>query len=340
MEKVLVTGARGFVASWLIADLLADGRRVVGVDRPTDGPAPARVGPWTAAGRDLELAGGTLYRGGQGAWTLLPCPLEEAGAVAAVLERFAPAEIYHLAAQSSAARSFSAPAETFACNVTGALHLLEAILALPEAARPRLVAVGSAEEYGRQDGPPAPLTEDAPLRPVSPYGVSKAAQSLLCAQYHAARGLHVIVTRSFSHTGPGQDARFVFPAFARQVAAAERDESDAGLLVGNLSSVRDFLDVRDVVRAYRALMARGEPGRIYNVCSGRALTIRDGLEILLREARRPIAVRPDPARMRPADIPYLVGDGARLREATGWRPERRIEDTLRELLEQARRTTA
>jgi GDP-4-dehydro-6-deoxy-D-mannose reductase len=146
----------------------------------------------------------------------------------------------------------------------------------------------------------------------------------------------VVIARSFSHTGPGQDARFVYPSFAGQIAAAERAGGEACLHVGDLSPVRDFLDVRDVVRAYRVLMARGESGAIYNVCSGRPLTIRGGLEILLQAARRPIAVHPDPQRMRPADIPYLVGDGGRLRAATGWRPEIRIEDTLRELLEQAR----
>jgi GDP-4-dehydro-6-deoxy-D-mannose reductase len=334
VRDILVTGARGFVAAWLIDDLLAAGARVVGVDRPVEDRAPARVGHSTAAGPDRTLPGGTRYQAAAGSWTLLPCALEEAGAIAEAVARVAPAAIFHLAAQSSAARSFVAPAETFACNVNGTLHLLEALRALPAAERPRLLAVGSAEEYGRQDGEAA-IAEDAPLRPVSPYGVSKAAQSLLCVQYHVAHGLPVVVARSFSHTGPGQDQRFAFPSFARQIAAIERDEAEPRLLVGDLSPVRDFLDVRDVVRAYRALSERGEPGRVYNVCSGRPLTIRDGLDILLRGARRPITVQPDPARLRPADIPYLVGDGARLTAATGWRPERDFAGTLAELLEQA-----
>ncbi len=219
------------------------------------------------------------------------------------------------------------------------LSLLEAVRALPAAERPVVVVAGSAEEYGAAAGT-APCREDDAVLPISPYAVSKAAQTLLCRQYHRAWDVPVVVARAFSHTGPGQDDRFVFPSFAAQIAAAERGEQAPELWVGNLSAERDFLDVRDVVAAYRALGAGGRPGEVYNICSGRALTIGAGLEILLGAARLPLAVRQDPDRLRPVDIPRLVGDPAKLRRETGWEPVRDFPRTLRELLENARRLEA
>ena len=247
--------------------------------------------------------------------------------------------MFHLAAQSSAGHSFREPVDTFASNVTGTLNLLEAVRALPAGARPAVLAVGSCEEYGPQPGS-GPLGEETPLNPVSPYAVSKAAQTLLCRQYAGSWDLAIVVARAFSHTGPGQDTRFAFPSFARQIAAAEAGRGPTEVVTGDLSAVRDFLDVRDVVDAYRLLAARGAPGEVYNVCSGRALTIREGLEILVRGARRPVTVRTDPARSRPADTPRLVGDNTKLRRETGWQPGHGIEDALLGLLDEARREFA
>ncbi len=343
---ILVTGALGFAGRWLVGDLLADGLPVVGCGRLSAGEeTPPRCGPFTRREDAPDRGGGAVYEvgdsGGPGrAWTFYPCALEIPGAVAELLARLRPGAIYHLAAQSSAGRSFGDPLDTFASNLIGTLHLLEAVRALPPAGRPTLLAVGSGEEYGAAGERRAPFSERSPLAPVSPYGVSKAAQTLLCQQYHRSSGLPVVVARAFSHTGPGHDSRFVFPSFARQIVAAERGEQPPILRVGDLSPVRDYLDVRDVVRAYRLLAARGEPGQVYNVCSGRALTIRDGLEILLQEARCPLEITVDPERCRPVDIPYLVGDGTKLRARTGWRPELPLQATLCELLNWTRKEMA
>ncbi len=340
MEKspVLVTGAAGFVGRWLVADLLAAGCRVIGLDLVRDPSAPpAQIGPFRLAGGDEASRTGFRYQGDTGQWVLEPCSLVDAEAVRELVNQVRPGTIYHLAAQSSAAASFGDPRGTFAVNVSGTLNLLEAVRALPEAEWPKLLAVGSAEEYGPQGDSPVPLTEDAPVQPVSPYGVSKVTQTLLCQQYHNCFDLPAIATRSFSHTGPGHDPRFAFPSFARQIATAEAGQRDPVLAVGNLSAVRDFLDVRDVIRAYRLLVAHGESGQVYNVCSGHPLTIQEGLEILLAQARFPLEVTPDPDRQRPSDIPYLVGDGRKLRRRTGWSPERKIATTLGELLEWARK---
>ena len=201
---------------------------------------------------------------------------------------------------------------------------------------PRAVLVGSAEEYGAAAGP-SPCREDDPVLPISPYGTSKAAATQLCRQYHRAFGLPVLAVRAFAHTGPGQDDRFVFPSFAAQLAAIEVGRAEPVLRVGDLSPARDYLDVRDVVRAYRDLLREGEPGEVYNVCSGSALTIRDGLEILLGLSSADVSVEIDSARLRPVDIPRLVGDPGRLRVATGWSPRLDFRDTLRDLLEAARR---
>lgn len=328
--SVLVTGALGFVGLHLVTDLLAEGREVVGCDLAGgDGSLPAKVGPFAAAGDGR-------YRGEAGEFRYRPLDLTDADSVAALLAEETPGTVYHLAAQSSAAVSFREPAGTFAANVQGTLHLLEAVRALPEDARPTVLSVGSCEEYGPQDGAPVALDEATPLNPISPYAVSKVAQSLLCRQYAGSWGVPVIVARAFSHTGPGQDERFAFPSFARQIVA--REAAGGGeILTGDLSAVRDFLDVRDVTAAYRALAAAGRPGEVYNVCSGSALTIREGLDILLAGARHPVTARIDQARCRPSDTPHLVGDGGKLRAATGWAPVHDIGATLLGLLEAARK---
>jgi len=167
--------------------------------------------------------------------------------------------------------------------------------------------------------------------------VSKTAQTLLCRQYARSFGLEVVMARSFSHTGPGHDTRFAFPSFARQIAAAEAGAGPAEIAVGDLTPIRDFLDVRDVVAAYQLLAADGTPGEIYNICSGRALTMQEGLDILVAESRVPIRIRRDPDRARPSDIPMMVGDNTKLRNQTGWKPVRDLADTLRSLLVEARK---
>lgn len=331
----LVTGALGFAGLHLVRDLLRAGHQVTGFGKQPDGSAP----PVAAGGFTRGPGEGgpeVTYTGPEGSFCYRAGAVDDADAVREALASARPTVIYHLAAQSSAAASFAAPAETLSANLLGTLNVLEAARALPAGERPVIIAVGSAEEYGPQAGDTL-LDEEAPLAPVSPYAVSKAAQTLLCRQYQRAYGVPVVIARPFSHTGPGQHPRFAFPSFARQIAAAEAGQGPAEILTGDLSPVRDFLDVRDVVRAYRLLADRGRPGEVYNICSGTALTMAEGLRILVSAAAVAITVRRDPSRDRPADTPRLVGDNRKLRDGTGWAPERDAASALLDLLAEARK---
>ncbi len=334
----LVTGALGFVGRHLVRNLLLAGNPVVGLDlHPADPNLPATVGAFDLSGPVDGWPEAMEYTADCGSFYYFHCPLEDPAPIARLLDRLRPVMVYHLAAQSSAAVSFRDPGGTFDANVQGTLNLLEAVRALPAAEQPVVLSVGSCEEYGPQPEEALPLGEDTPLNPLSPYGVSKVAQTLLCRQYVQAYDLPLIMTRSFSHTGPGHDPRFAFPSFARQIAAAEAGQGPAEIRTGDLSAVRDFLDIRDVTAAYRLLLKEGRPGEIYNVSSGKSLTISQGLEILVGNAKCPITVRRDPDLCRPANIPFMVGDSAKLRRETGWEPEWEIRDTLRGLLDAARK---
>ncbi len=246
--------------------------------------------------------------------------------------------VFHLAAQASVAASWRDPAQTLAVNAGGTIHLCEALRA--EAATARLVLIGSGEQYGAVPPDENPIREEQPFRPLNPYAVSKAAQDLYGYQYYAAHGLPVLRVRAFNHFGPRQPAAFVIASFARQIAEIEAGHREPVLLVGNLEAQRDFLPVADVMRAYLAVAERGLPGEAYNVGSGTPRSIASILDTLLSLASRPIAVRSDPARMRPADAPLLVADTTRLRTHTGWAPEQPFADALRQTLDYWRATIA
>jgi GDP-4-dehydro-6-deoxy-D-mannose reductase len=256
--------------------------------------------------------------------------LDAAGTQAAVLMA-QPDRIVHLAAQSSPQRSWTDPEATLRTNTVGALNLLEA--ARQCRTPPRVLLVGSSEEYGLAAPSEIPLREDAPLRPNSPYAVSKITQGYLGLQYALVHHVPVIRTRTFHHTGPGRGESFAESSFARQIAEIERGGRESVLSVGNLDAVRDFADVRDVVRAYWLLLDRGESGEVYNVCTGRGRRIRDLLDVLVKLAGVRVDVRVDEKRLRPSDIPVLVGDPERLRRATGWEPRLPLERTLHDLLD-------
>jgi GDP-4-dehydro-6-deoxy-D-mannose reductase len=306
--RVLVTGVTGFVGGHLVELLRREHPEVeiLGLARPRGG---------------LVLPGGVR---------LLDADLEDAGSVVAAVERACPDRVFHLAGQSSVHQSWQDPSGTLRANLHGALHLLEGLRRRAPAAR--VLVVGSADEYGPGNAT-LPLREDAPLAPGSPYAVSKMAQGFLAREYGRCFGMHVLCTRTFPHTGPGRGELFAESSFARQIAEAEAGLRPAVIEVGNLEAERDFSDVRDVVRAYWELLERGAPGSAYNVCSGRGVRIRELLERLVSLARVPLEVRVDPSRLRPADIPSLVGDPSRLREATGWEPRIDLATTLRDLLE-------
>ena len=252
----------------------------------------------------------------------------DAEAVLAAVEQARPEAVYHLAAASHVGTSWSAPAEVLRVNAIGTLHVL---LACEATGVGRVVVVGSAEEYGIVRSEDLPITERLALRPVSPYGASKAAAEMVALQAHLARGLGVLLVRAFNHLGPGQSDRLVASAIAAQVARNERDGADV-VRVGDLSPRRDFTDVRDVVRAYRLLVERGTPGEAYNVCSGVDVAISDLADRLLGMSSRPMRLEVDPERLRPVELPVLQGDNRKLRDDTGWAPEIPLEQTLADVL--------
>jgi GDP-4-dehydro-6-deoxy-D-mannose reductase len=294
----LVTGASGFVGRHLVEHLQASGDEVLGSDR-------------VAGGIDIG----------------------DPAAVSALLQEARPEVVYHLAGWSDVGGSWDAPVETFRINAEGTLNVLQACA---DTGVERVLSVGSADVYGRVTEDELPLTESSPLRPVSPYAVSKVAADYLGLQAHLGRGLGVLRVRAFNHLGPGQTDRFVASAIAARIARNELDGNDI-VPIGNLSSRRDFTDVRDVVRAYRLLVERGEPGAVYNLCSGVDIEVRELADRLVAMATRPMHLHRDASLERPVDIPVLRGDSTRLREATGWSPSIPLEETLVDLLDDWRK---
>jgi GDP-4-dehydro-6-deoxy-D-mannose reductase len=310
--RVLITGFTGFVGSHLADHLVARGDvEIFGVHR------------WRSRMDNVEHLRGRVR--------FLEGDLRDATAVRRVLREARPDRIFHLAAQSYVPTSWLAPAETLGGNLLGQLNLFEAIRELDLPARVHIA--GSSEEYGLVQPHEIPIREENPLRPLSPYAVSKVAQDMLAYQYWQSYRLHVVCTRGFNHTGPRRGEVFVTSNFARQVAEIEKGRREPVVSVGNLDSVRDFTDVRDMVRAYWLALEQGQPGEVYNVCSGRGYTARQVLDILLQLAHVQVRVEEDPARMRPSDVTLLIGDCSKFRSATGWQPTIPFEVTLKDLLE-------
>lgn len=243
--------------------------------------------------------------------------------------------VFHLAAQPSVAASWSDPEQVLRVNAGGVLHLFEALRA--EQLSPRIILIGSGEQYGMVRFEENPLSEECLFRPVNPYAVSKAAQDLYGYQYYVAYGLPIMRVRSFNHFGPRQPATFVVASFARQIALIEAGKAEPVLFVGNLTAQRDFLPVEDVVGAYLAIAEQGQPGEAYNVGSGQARSIEEILNLLLAHSHTPINVCEDPTRLRPVDVPLLVADTTRLRTHTCWKPSFDFELALRQTLEYWRR---
>jgi GDP-4-dehydro-6-deoxy-D-mannose reductase len=297
--RALVTGAAGFVGRHLIASLLAEGVEVW-----------AGVQDQTHMDRSLSDA----IR-----WVVVDVTRRDSVEHAVAEAR--PDQVFHLAGQASVAGSFQDPVGTWDVNAMGTVRLLEA---LPAGAA--FVLASSAEVYGDVPEAEQPIREGRPLRPGNPYAASKAAAEMACVSATGVRGVRAVIARSFNHTGPGQDPRFALPSFARQLARGA-----TSLQVGNLQARRDLLDVRDVVRAYRCLADRGQGGQVYNVCSGRAVSMRDALDLLVSIAGRPVPVCVDPERVRPVDVPLLQGDPSRIR-SLGWSADIPLATTLADLL--------
>jgi len=279
------------------------------------------VGPWLC--RHLRERGDEVVElGGK-------VDVRDAEGVREALAGAEPDAVYHLAAISSVRQSWDDPPGTFAVNALGTLNVCNAAASLPK--RPRVLLVSSSEVYGNVDPSALPVREDHPYSPVTPYAASKAAAELVGLQAWLGRGLEVVRARPFNHTGPGQSQAFVVPALAAQVAAAAAGRAGQ-VRVGNLDVRRDMSDVRDVVRAYRLVMEKGEPGEVYNVCQGKSVLVREILSRLMSIAGVEVPVVVDPERFRPAELPEQVGDPGRLVELTGWRPRVPLDQTLREVL--------
>jgi GDP-4-dehydro-6-deoxy-D-mannose reductase len=216
-------------------------------------------------------------------------------------------------------------------NLRGQLNVLLAAIAL--GTHPRILAVGSADEYGIVNTSELPIKETNPLRPNSPYAVSKVAQDMLGYQYYASHRLPVVRVRPFNHIGPGQSPAFVTSDFAKQIAEAEAGLREPLIHVGNLDARRDFSDVRDIVRAYYLAISQGEPGEVYNLGAERSCSIREVLDILLALSTTPVRVKQDPERLRPSDVPEIVSDCSKFRSLTGWRAEIPLEQSLSAILD-------
>jgi GDP-4-dehydro-6-deoxy-D-mannose reductase len=291
--RALVTGAGGFVGAHLVRHLDACGDDVVELEGRVDG-----------------------------------IDITDAVAITEAIVKAEPEAVYHLAGASDVGGSWSAPQATFMANAVGTLNVLEAGR---QAGVQRVLAVTSADVYGRVTEDELPLDELQPLRPVSPYAASKVAADALAQQAWLGHRLPVIRVRAFNHLGPGQSDKFVAPSLAARIARNERDGGDE-VPIGNLTPRRDITDVRDVVRAYRLLVEHGEAGEVYNVCSGRAVAVQAIAEQLLGLAKHPMRLVTDPELQRPVDIPVLVGDNGKVAAATGWAPTIPLETTLADVL--------
>lgn len=313
-DRVLITGADGFVGKHLASFLLEEGVEVMGLDmRPALQPEP-----WDRCRYGV-------------------CDILDREAVFSAVAGFSPHYIFHLAAQSSVSLSWEDPGLTYDVALMGQANLFDAAL---ETGEDTVIHVAcSSEEYGRVGEEELPIGEDQPLKPASPYALSKVIQDYHAVFCHQAYGTRVIRTRAFNMTGPGQSPRFVVSDFARQIAEIEAGEREAALRVGNLDARRDFSDVRDLVGVYWRLVREGEPGEVYNVCSGRDRSIGEILDILVSMSEASIRVETDPARMRRSDIPVLRGDNSRLRKLLEWEPAHSLEETLRDVLDWWRERT-
>jgi len=302
--RALVTGGNGFVGRYLVAALRSRGAEVV------------------IAGRSLDGSGVDL-----------PLDLSDLANLQGVVELARADVVCHLAAQTFVPQATRAPLATYDINALGTARLIEAIRLAGEPF-PRVVVASSAEVYGTRDASEYPLRETLAARPGTPYAASKLAAEAIALAAARTYRIPVVVSRSFNTIGPGQDERFAVPAFAKQLARVAAGETHV-MLVGNLSAQRDFLDVRDVADAYVALLERGEPGEIYNLCSGRPIAMQEVLRQLITIAGVAVEVREDPERMRPSDVPLSYGDPLKVQRATDWTARIPLSRSLRDVFDDA-----
>lgn len=306
--RILITGIEGFVGRHLATRLAAEGHTVLG---------------------SVYHSSSTIG----GADEVVQLDIRDRIGVSAAITDARPDVVVHLAGETSVGESFRDPAKTFDVNAVGAINVLEACR---EASVGRVLLVTSCEVYGDPDPTQGLIGETVPLLPINPYGASKVAQDVLGYQYWRSFGVPVVRARPFPHTGPGQASQYLFPSVARRIALAETGHGSATIRVGNVATIRDLLDVRDVVEAYVGLIESGEPGGVYNVCSGKEHRLIEALDTLCELAKTPVRIEVDAGQRRPADFAWMVGDPTELKAATGWLPRTDWEETMRDLLSDMR----
>jgi GDP-4-dehydro-6-deoxy-D-mannose reductase len=317
-KRALITGVTGFVGSHLAELLLKKEYEVYGTVR------------WRSDAQNVE--------GVKDRIKLVEADLRDAHSMEQLINSVEPDFIFHLAAQSFVPTSWHAPQETLTTNIVGTVNLFEAVRA--SKCDSRIQVAGSSEEYGMVYPNEVPIKETNPLRPLSPYGVSKVATDKLCYQYNKSYGLKTVLTRAFNHEGPRRGEPFVTSNFAKQVAMIEAGLQEPVVHVGNLDAIRDYTDVRDTVRAYEIALHKCDFGEEYNICSGKGWKIGDMLNLLLGMTKKKISVKQDPARMRPSDVMILLGDCTKFQKKTGWKPEIPFEKTMEDLLDYWREKVA
>ena len=311
--RALITGITGFAGSHLAEFILSNHPdvEVYGIMR------------WRSRTENIEAIEKRVQ--------LVECDLRDATSVKTLLGRVRPDKIFHLAAQSYVPASWNAPGESLTTNIIGQLNIFEAVRELK--IEPWIQIACSSEEYGLVKEDELPIKETNPLRPLSPYAVSKVGQDYLGYQYHMSFGLKVVRTRGFNHDGPRRGDVFVSSNFAKQLVEVEKGKRPAVIHVGNLEARRDFSDVRDIVRGYWLSLERCEAGEVYNLCSGKAYSIQEVLDRLIELSGAKVKIEQDPARLRPSDVPVLIGDCTKFREVTGWKPEIPYDKTLADMLD-------
>ncbi|MBU2476492.1 GDP-mannose 4,6-dehydratase [Candidatus Micrarchaeota archaeon] len=311
--RILITGVNGFVGSHLSEYILNNNLGEV-------------YGTYRTKNEDFSNTKKIMKK-----ISFVECDITDSYSVDMTIEEIKPDYIFHLAAQAFVPSSWKSPVETLNTNIIGSLNLFEAIKKNNK--KIRIQIAGSSEEYGLVKENEVPIKESNPLRPLSPYGVSKVAMDLLGYQYHQSYGLNIIRTRAFNHEGPRRGESYVTSNFAKQVALIEAGEQEPVINVGNLEAKRDFTDVRDMVKAYWLAVEKGTSGEVYNIASGKAYKIQEVVDILKKLSKKEFQVKQDPTRLRPSDVQILLGDSSKFRKQTGWKPEIPFEKTMEDLLD-------
>jgi GDP-4-dehydro-6-deoxy-D-mannose reductase len=309
-KKAFITGIAGFVGSHMAELLLSEGYEVYGLLRPRSNT------------RHIESIINKLH--------LEDADLMDTHSLYSTISRIKPDYIFHLAAQSFVPTSWVSPSVTLEVNIVGSANLFDAVRMA--GIDPVIQIACSSEEYGLVHENEVPIKETNPLRPLSPYAVSKMAMDYLGYQYHQSYNQRIIRTRGFNHTGPRRGDTFAESNFAKQIAQIEKGKQEPVVSVGNLDASRDYTDVRDMVKAYLLSVEKCDPGDVYNICTGNAIVIGDMLKMLIGMSNAKIEIKPDQSRMRPSDVPVLLGDNTKFVAKTGWKAEIPFEKTMEDLL--------